>query len=527
MNSWDSAASAVLGAVLNTLWQAAAGTVVIWLALRYTRLRAAARYAVWWGWLAVLVVLPLAPSLTVHRTPRVAHIPVARPMGPPVFFAPAPIVADSPAPVRVRTERGPLVAMALWLMAVLLQGARLAWSAIHLRRLKREGRSAEGELLARFHSLVDTCIVRRPVRLLISQRLASPMAVGFRGPAVLLPQSLLAKLGPEDLDHVLLHELAHLARRDDWTNLAARIAAAFLGWHPAALWVLRRIDREREIACDEWVVATTGAARPYAASLARLFELCWTRKREALATGMAGSGSHLSERIEMLVRRTGQSPRNSLLRAGACAVVLLLVLIASARAPRWVAFAQNTAPRHVTVPPPNPQSFLAVLVAAGYGDLPVDDIIALKNRGISPDFLRGVSHAGWGKLTAQQLIDLRSRNVDPEYLHDIHDAGIRDLNIQGVIELRARNVAPDYARNIHSLGFGPYSAQQMIDFSAHAVPVDLFRALREFGFTHLTPSEIIEARNSGLQAGHLREAKQYGASLSIGQILKLKRAGVL
>ena len=67
--------------------------------------------------------------------------------------------------------------------------------------------------------------------------------------------------------------------------------------------ILRQIDRERETACDDWVVAKTGAARPYAASLAHLFELRRARRGEILASGIFGSRSRLGDRIEMLLRR--------------------------------------------------------------------------------------------------------------------------------------------------------------------------------------------------------------------------------
>jgi beta-lactamase regulating signal transducer with metallopeptidase domain len=530
MNTLNSASVTVLAAVLNTLWQAVAGTLVIWLALRYTRLRAAVRYAVWWGWLAVLLLLPAAPALLPRHNPqpsvqRAAVIPAARTAVTPL---PVKFTLEPRTPLQVRVRRGPLVLLWLWLAMVLMQCARLVWSAIHLRSLKRDGREPSGQPRERFAALAAQCRISRRVRLLVSPQLTSPMAVGFVRPAVLLPEPLLARMGAVDLDHVLLHELAHLARRDDWTNLAARIAAAFLGWHPAAAWVLRRIDREREIACDEWVVAATGSPRPYAASLARLFELCWTRKREALAPGMAGSGSHLAERIEMLMRRRGMQ-RNSLLRVGLCVAALLALLVPAVQSPRWVAFAQESDAHRgqMHVPPPNPHSFLAALVAAGYGDLSVDDIIALKSHGLSPEYLRGMSQSGWEKLSAQKLIDLHSRGVDPEYAHAMKEAGFHDLNVLGVTDLRMHGVRPEYARQIHALGFGPYSPQQIIEFNAHGVPVELFRALQEAGFTRLTPQEIVEARNTGLQAGNLREAKQYGASLSLSQILRLKRAGVI
>ncbi|MDR3702895.1 MAG: M56 family metallopeptidase [Candidatus Sulfopaludibacter sp.] len=530
MNSLNSASAAILGAVLNTLWQAAAATVLVWVALRYTGLTARVRHRVWWGWLAILLVLPLTPT-AVHawkgRQPAPIH--QARVSSP--VAVPQPALAEAPPRVQVNAKQGPLIALGIWLALVLLQAGRLVWSFRHLRSLKREARKPARELRESFDAWVMACAVSRPVRLLVSDRLTSPMAVGFRRPAVILPAALLDKLSADDLDHVILHELAHVARHDDWTNLAGRVTAALVGWHPAVAWVLRRIDREREIACDDWVVAATGAPRPYAASLARLFALCWTKDREILATGMAGRGSQLGDRIEMLVRRTGEAAhRGSLARVGFCTAVLLALLVGGSRAPRWVAFAQDAPPRalaHPVVLFANPQSFLGALVAAGYGDLPVDDIINLKNQGISPDFLRGVSQAGWGKLSVQQLIELRQRGVSPQYLHDIREAGIRDLNIQGVIDLRSRGVQPEYPREIHALGFGPFSAPQIMDFASHGVRLDLFRALKEGGFTRLGPSEVFDAQNSGLQAGNLREAKQYGASLSLSQIIKLKRAGVI
>jgi len=529
MNILNSAVTAVLGAALNTLWQTLAATALLWLALRYSRLTAAARHGVCWLWLVVLALILAAPQgRKVERA-----MPVSAPIevSTPIFVAPVSPPAmrgPMPAPVQVRAKSGPLVLLALWLLLAFLQFARLAWSFLHLRSLKRHAQPAAPDLAARLEAWTAACGVRRPVHLLVSNRLASPMAVGFLQPAVILPEALMQSLSTEELDHVLLHELAHVARRDDWTNLWARMTAALVGWHPAAAWVLNRIGRERELACDEWVVAATGAPRPYARSLARLFELCRTGRREVLATGMAGRGSNLGERIEMLVRRSPQ--RASLFRVAACLAVLFALIAAGIRAPRWVAFAQD-APRHAApaspLPPPNPQSFLASLVAAGYGDLPVDDIIALKNHGVTPEFLRGISRSGWTKLSPQQLIDLREHGVSTEYLRDMHESGVRDLNVQGVIEMRTHGVSPEYARELNALGFGPYTAGQVINFAAQGVHVELFRALKESGFTKLAPEEIVEAHHSGVGSRNLQEAKQYGANLSLAQIIKLKRAGVI
>ena len=164
-----------------------------------------------------------------------------------------------------------------------------------------------------------------------------------------MPRALMENLSPADLDHILLHELAHLARFDDWTNLTARVMAAVFGVHPVAAWILKRIDREREIACDDWVVDMTGAARPYAASLARLVEFRLSRRKEMLATGIGGPKSELASRIERLVKGSGRfDPRTSLLRVNVTVAALALVVFAAAaQGPHWIAFAQDDVP----VPP--------------------------------------------------------------------------------------------------------------------------------------------------------------------------------
>jgi hypothetical protein len=379
----------------------------------------------------------------------------------------------------------------------------LAWSYLHLRRLKHGGQPASRTLQANFDGWILTCGIRRPVRLLISPAVSMPVAIGFQRPAVVLPEALLANLTAAELDHVLLHELAHIARRDDWTNLLARIAGAVLALHPVAALVLRQIDRQRELACDVWVVAATGAARPYAASLARLFELCTSRRRALLASGIVDGGSQLGDRIAMLLRRGREfSPQASALRVSVCAAAMLTLVIAGARTPAWIAFAQAATP----VPQTRTQatgnaprnSLLAALVAAGYGDLSVDDIIALKVQGVSPEFLAGMSRTGLGKLEPRDLIELKVQGVRPEYIGDVL-----------------------------ALGFGPFTPREFIDLKIHGVPVELFRALKDAGFVRAGEREIVEAHIQGLRPGHLREARQYGGNLTLQQIMRMKQAGVL
>jgi len=528
----------LLAAIANSLWQSVALVAAAWIGLRYApRTNAATRHLVWWAVLVAILLMPAVPRPTrVRRGPAVLVAP-AIPASLPTATAVLSRQIEQPAlPKPVRPGNWPARIFFVWLAVFLLQTARLAWSYRYLRGIKRRSLRAAPEMRRDFDVWMLACGVHRPAELLISREIVSPMAVGFIKPAVIVPEAVLDEFNKCDLDHVLLHELAHIARRDDWSNLAARLAWAFLGLHPAAAWALRQIEREREIACDDWVVTATGQARPYAASLARLFEVCFTRRRALLATGMAGHASQLGERIEMLLRRRRDfSAGVSLKRIAACAAVLLLFLAVAAQAPRWVAFAQDRTTPARTTPatrspapqPPRNGSFLAALVAAGYGDLPVDDIIALKQNGISAEFINGMNQSGWDKLPPGDLISLHNHGVSTEYLHAMHDAGMTGLTVKDIIQLREHGVNAAYIADIQAAGLGKYDVPQVIAFREHGVDPELLRTLKEEGFHDMDSGDVIALRDNGVEMRNLREARQYGSSLTIKQIIRLKQAGVI
>jgi bla regulator protein blaR1 len=567
MNFW-------IAALLNSLGPACGMTVCVWAVLKFApRVNAATRHAIWWVVLAVVVLLPAA-SVVIERTPRTG---MAAPSSTRIERVAAPSLSGGSvvaprvrtgraAPIEVQDGGWTVILPLTWFAVLCFQLARIARSYRHVRGLKLRAAPANPALRQSFEAWMLATGVKRQPRVLVSAEVVSPMAVGFRHPAVILLESLPDHLRAGELDQVLLHELAHLARRDDWTNLLARLTAALVALHPVALWILRRIEREREHACDDWVVSHTGQARPYAESLARLFELCWTRRRVLLASGMAGRPSQLGGRIEALLRsRHEVSAKASLVKVAVSVAALVVFGLAAAGLPRWIAFARTPQPaprieqqaspgapakskRPTGTPAPaapsaaaalpqksagtlNPAApqggFLAALVAAGYGDLSVDEIIALKNAGVSPEFLREMSRSGWGKLPSRDLMDLRSHGVSPDYAASLLDAGIADLSIARVIELHSQGVRAEFVDAVHALGFGPFEARQLIDMHNHGVRGELLRALKDAGFQGAVPREIIEAASAGLRESDLREARQFGSSLTLRQIIKLKHSGVL
>jgi beta-lactamase regulating signal transducer with metallopeptidase domain len=128
--------------------------------------------------------------------------------------------------------------------------------------------------------------VARPVRLLRSLEQTMPMAFGIRQPGILLP-SVADTWSDDRRRAVLLHEMAHVARRDCLTQFLAAIATAVYWPHPGVWWLARRVRIERELACDDRVLSIGTGARAYAEHLLELAYSLGGSPAPALAVGMA------------------------------------------------------------------------------------------------------------------------------------------------------------------------------------------------------------------------------------------------
>lgn len=203
-------------------------------------------------------------------------------------------------PIRV------LTALVLLVFAgALLTLGRVGLQILALGRLKRRARRAPSRLGVLWGDALDRLPTRRAVRLMISGEVALPVACGYLRPAVVVPERLSHSLTDQETRHLLLHELAHLVRRDDWGLLSERVIAALCWWNPVVWWVSGRLDQAREQACDA-LVAAQSDRREYARTLVRLAELV-TARSEGLANGALRG--QLTRRVEALLARPKDSGR--------------------------------------------------------------------------------------------------------------------------------------------------------------------------------------------------------------------------
>ncbi len=201
---------------------------------------------------------------------------------------------------------------ALWAVATVSALLRFAVGAWALRRLVRGATPAPAAVQTLYRKLIredgDTSRRARDAALLVADGLSAPSACGLFGACILLPEGLVESLSDEELECVLLHEAAHLRRRDDWWTIATRLVRAAM---PAAVglpYLDRQMARAREMACDDAALrrgaAPSGNAVRYAACLARLADRPVTQPWRGLAPGLTsemGDGSQLAARVGHLL----------------------------------------------------------------------------------------------------------------------------------------------------------------------------------------------------------------------------------
>jgi GWxTD domain-containing protein len=211
------------------------------------------------------------------------------------------------------------------------------------RRLRTVGVCAPSSAWReRLEDLRGRVRVSRPVVLLESSLANAPLVVGHARPVILMPVGLLAGLPAAQVEAVLLHELAHIGRRDYLINVLQTWVEAIFFYHPAAWWISSVIRAEREHCCDDVVVAIQGDPRGYATALAALEEY------RGSAPAMAATGGNLLKRIRRLLQ-SPERPRTAFVP------VLSATLIALAGAAALIAWQEQTpppaeSPRTPTVP---------------------------------------------------------------------------------------------------------------------------------------------------------------------------------
>ncbi|MGA2970885.1 MAG: M56 family metallopeptidase [Acidimicrobiales bacterium] len=234
-----------------------------------------------------------------------------------------------------------VVIAGVWLMLSLWRGGQLISSAIHLRGLAARATRIQPD--ASILTLLQSGWFGRSAQLCTSTEVERPCVVGFLHPRILLPLSLFRQLSAIDLEQVVLHEMEHLHRADDWTNLLQKVGVVFFPLNPVLYWVERRLCVEREFACDDRVLRSSCGRKNYALCLTRLAEFTIISRSLSLALGAWERRSELARRVHRILRRRNESMRRgpAIVLTGSLVMGVLAGAIALAHSPQIVSFAPH------------------------------------------------------------------------------------------------------------------------------------------------------------------------------------------
>jgi beta-lactamase regulating signal transducer with metallopeptidase domain len=314
---------------INSLPEGLLIVLFAWVLLRILpRQNSRTRFATWFAALLAVAGLPVFGGVVQRPTASALFSPVATAISLPAPWA--------------------TVFFIVWTLAVCVMMARLAVGLWRLRELRQSCNAVDPadldpsvrDLFAELNSTKS--FASRPVTLATSGRIRVPAAIGLWNPMIVLPPWALRELPPSELGIILRHEFAHLRHWDDWTNLVQKFVRALFFFHPAVWWIENRLSVEREMACDDVVVAQTANPAGYASCLVSLLERSLAGRGWTMAQAIVHRARETSMRLARILdtKRTVATriSKPALGLVGAFAAVCLVML---PNTPQVISFEQG------------------------------------------------------------------------------------------------------------------------------------------------------------------------------------------
>jgi beta-lactamase regulating signal transducer with metallopeptidase domain len=548
------------------------GIVAMMQLVVFRRASAATRHLVW---TIALVGVLLLPVVSLVGPAWTVEIPVQRPVSvtPEATPAEAPLeIAGGPASPVIALESAPVPAPApnlSWSAALIIVYCAGAFGLLMyilaqqwtVRRFARQATLVQDAAWTR---LLDECAdalgIHRPVRLLRSRAHGVPLAFGTRRPSIVIPD--IADQWTDDRRRaVLLHELAHVARHDCLTQSVAFGACALYWFNPALWWIAGRLRVERELACDDRVIAAGAPPRDYAGHLLEIAYSLGGRRAPALAVTMARPRQLEGRMLAALDDRRNRTVPAIRFCAVITAAAVAILLPLAAVAPTLVAASGGeegvVPPARAAAPP-----IQVVRTEPHLKEIkwPTSDSVRRLIRetaaaiGLAQDNLPGTWEVRQTKtdgVVRLRLVEINSSsdsNVPLERLEGLTAAQLTGSG--GPVQFRMRRDAgtftfegvlrngvgagtfsfaadPKFPEELAKRGFARPTATEQYQMARHDIGYAFVDELSKQGYAKPQTSELVRAGQHGVQVIYLREMGELGYRLgSLAPLIELRDHGV-
>jgi beta-lactamase regulating signal transducer with metallopeptidase domain len=282
--------------------------------------------------------------------------------------------------------------------------------------------------------------ITKPINVYVSNLVKSPLTIGFIKPLILIPFASINHLTTEQLEAILLHELAHIKRGDYLINIIQSIIEIILFFNPFIQLIGRSVKQERENSCDDWVLQFQYNPAMYAEALLRI---AFIQKQPGFAIN--ATGSNKNDLLSRVKRMLNQQERTHGYRNQVFSLFVITILLSTLA---WFQPIVKSKPIPPTISTfAKPQKIANVPGAPGFNN-PLFNPIYFLAKPIQQELNKVVS-VEEGKLTdAPVPVSYHQVNIrvpaPPVSLQRIQDVAIResrDLQRQEAQELRNINIA--------------------------------------------------------------------------------------
>jgi len=442
----------------------------------------------------------------------------------------------------------------IWFIVFLARFVQLLSGVVYTQRIRHYKTSAAPALWQeRLLELLNKLQISRPVLLLESAVIKVPVVVGFLKPVILVPVGMLTHIAPDQVESILLHELAHIRRRDYLLNLVQNLSDTLFFFNPAMIWISSLIRAERENCCDDIAIRETRSRRRLIEALVSFHE--YEKTAAGYALSFAAKENQVVRRVKRIVHKTNHS-----LNAGERVLLMggLLILsaafitinnsradaprkspLASAVAPATTGATTKTAARadltqatHTTPVAVEP----ATGGKAAPGQLPsperhpTDQINPINPAPVPVRDTTPKTQAlanPYENVSIDKLIEAKEHSVTPEFVGELQRLGYKNISLDQAIRLRDHGVTTEFIGDLQTQGYTDISLNKAVDLRDHGVTSEFIEGLRALGFSNLQLDKAVRLRDHGVTVEYITGMKKrFGKLLELNDYIKLRDAGI-
>jgi beta-lactamase regulating signal transducer with metallopeptidase domain len=463
----------------------------------------------------------------------------------------------------------PVALGAMYAIGVLLLLTRLAWQMGKVKRLWHEAMPVDAEWSALLAECAREFGIQRPVRLLRTAAQTMPTAFGILEETVVIPANA-DNWSADRRRAVMLHELAHVERRDCLTQMVASVACVVYWPHPAVWWMAHRLRVERELACDDLVLSVGTSPRDYAGHLLDIAYTLRTTIAPALSVSMANP-----RQLERRMRALLDASRNraTLHVRSRLAVALLGAALVGAVAAPTVSASDEGDPLTTALPAQATPSAGTALRPGMWEIRPVTEpgqvhvrmrdergfhghnIDIDRLNGLTPSLLTGAGGVtgfsirhdagtftfegvfrngvgsgtfaftpdngfaqtmvarGYDRPATNQLAMLARQDVGTAFLDELIALEYRQSTLAQIVRAVEHGIDSAYLRDMGNLGYRVGTIDTLIDMRDHGVSPQYVQGMTAEGLTGLSAWDLIKARDHGVSPQYIADMGQLGLRL--------------